>query len=316
MGARTAGAHLHLADTHSVHSPCSGAVSAPVSSVTDRRYSSRRTSLLKRKCSFLFDAEHKRWIDAKFSVTETPAMNGGKATIQRNFRTTTCSSLLLLSTLGAAGQGTFQNLGFENTTLLVLVANPSGPLYITNATIPGWDWSPHFNAGYSDPNTTVTFNSIALDAAAVTLHGTDSFRPALSGNYSILLQGGSQFLPPEYPRGASVFQTGQIPVTAQSLIYLGTIGFEVSFNGQSLSRVALDSTATYTRWGIDISPYAGQSGELRFAVPGLGSGMLDGIQFSSSPIPEPSVLWHSILGLLLVAAFTRSRTRLDENANA
>lgn len=227
-----------------------------------------------------------------------------RTTIRRLVRTAACSSLFLLSELGAPAQGTFQNLGFENTTLTVFVRNPSIPSYATNVTVPGWDWSPHVNAGYGDPNTTVSFNEIALDSAAVTLHGTGSFRPVLSGNYSILLQGGSQFSPPQFG-GAAVFQTGQIPVTAQSLIYLGSIGFQVSFNGQTLSRVALDSTPTYTRWGIDISSYAGQSGELRFAVPWLGSGTLDGIQFSSSPIPEPSALSLSILGLVSVVALTR-----------
>ncbi len=223
---------------------------------------------------------------------------------QRDVRVAAYSSFLLLWGLGAAGQGTFQNLGFENTTLTVVVINSSIPSYATNATVPGWGWSPHMSFGGGDPDTTVAFNNIALDAAAVTLHGTDSIRPALSGNYSILLQGGSQYAPPQF-RGAAVFQTGQIPVTAQSLIYFGTIGFQVSFNGQPLSRVALDSTPTYTRWGIDISPYAGQSGELRFAVPWLGSGMLDGTEFSSDPIPEPTTLSLSILGLVLVAALTR-----------
>lgn len=228
--------------------------------------------------------------------------------MQRNVRAAACSSLLLLCALGASGQGTFQNLGFENTTLTISLVNPWGPYYATNATVPGWDWSPHETFGHGDPNTTVAFNNMALDAAAVTLHGRGSFRPALSGNYSILLQGGSQFSPPQFG-GAAVFQTGQIPVNAQSLIYLGSIGFQVSFNGQFLSRVALDSTPTYTRWGIDVSPYAGQSGELRFAVPWLGSGMLDSIQFSPSPIPEPSALSLSILGIVLVAAFTRSPHR-------
>lgn len=212
-----------------------------------------------------------------------------------------CSLAAIFSLWGdAAGQG-FVNLGFENSTLLVLVANPSGPLYITNATLPAWGWSPHGNVGYSDPATTITFNSIALDAAAVTLHGTNSFRPALSGNYSILLQGGSQFSSPQFG-GAAVFQTGQIPATARSLIYLGSIAFQVSFNGSSLSPVALYTVPTHTRWGIDISPYAGQAGELRFAVPWLGSGMLDEIQFSPDPVPEPSALGLGILGIVLSAA--------------
>jgi len=230
-----------------------------------------------------------------------------RTTIQRNVRIAAFSSLLLLNALGAAGHGIFQNLGFENTALTVTLINPGypNPFYATNATVPGWAWSPRGNAGYGDPNTTVAFNNMALDAAAVTLHGTGSFEPVLSGNYSILLQGGSQFIPPEYGRGASVFQTGLIPVTARSLIYLGGVALQVSFNGQSLSPVALDSTPTYTKWGIDISPYAGQSGELRFAVPWLTSSMLDGIQFSSSAVPEPSALSLSVLGLILVAAFTR-----------
>jgi|ERR1035437_25488 hypothetical protein len=226
-----------------------------------------------------------------------------RTNIQRNAQTVACSGLLLLSALGAAGQGTFQNLGFENTTLTVILINPWGPYYATNATVPGWAWSPHQTFGYGDPNTTVTFNGEALDSSAVTLHGGDSYYPSLSWTYSILLQGGSQFFPQQYG-GASIFQTGQIPVLAQSLIYLGG-ALQVSFNGQSLSPVALETTPSYTKWGIDISPYAGQSGELRFAVPWLGESMLDGIQFSNKAVPEPSALSLSILGFVLVAAFTR-----------
>jgi hypothetical protein len=231
-----------------------------------------------------------------------------RTTIRRNVQTAACSSLLLLSALGAAGQGTFQNLGFENTTLTVTLINPWGPYYATNATVPGWAWSPHETFGFGDPNTTVAFDNMALDSAAVTLHGINSYGPVLSGNYSIMLQGGSQFLPQQYG-GASIFQTGSIPVTAQSLIYLGGAALQVSFNGQSLSPVALGTTPSYTRWGIDISPYAGQSGELRFAVPWLTTSMLDGIRFSSSPVPEPSVLSLSLLGFVLVPAITRWANR-------
>src|SRR5262249_59639348 len=55
----------------------------------------------------------------------------------------------------------------------------------------------------------------------------------------------------------------------------------------------------------DISPYAGQTGELRFTVPWLGDSVLDGIQFSSTPIPEPSALPLGILGLICLAALVR-----------
>jgi hypothetical protein len=258
-----------------------------------------------------------------------------RTTSQRRVQKAAFSSLLLLSALGASGQGTFQNLGFENTTLTVVLINPGypNPFYDTNATVPGWTWSPHLNAGYSDPTTTVEFNSMTLDSAAVTLQGTNSpYATALAGNYSILLQGGSQFLPPEYPRGASIFQTGSIPTTAHSLVYLGGAALQVSFNGQFLSPVALGTTPSYTIWGTDISAYAGQSGELRFAVPWLATSMLDGIQFSFSTVPEPSVLSLGFLGFVLVPAiarwanqsrqptpeerFLRSRTRLTRRGCA
>lgn len=222
-------------------------------------------------------------------------------------RTAACSSLLLLSALGAAGQSTFQNLGFENTTLTVLVTNPFGPYYTTNATVPGWSWSPQGTFGFGDPNTTVSLNGVALDAPAVTLHGTNSFNPAFQGGYMIYLQGGTTAggLVTGNTNGASIFQTGQIPIIARSLIYFGNAALNVSFNGQPLSPVAMNRTPTYTRWGIDISPYAGQSGELRFVVPWLANSMLDGIQFSSSAIPEPSAVSLSILGFILVGASAR-----------
>jgi hypothetical protein len=239
-----------------------------------------------------------------------------RTNIQRSVQKAACSGLLLLSALGAAGQGTFQNLGFENTTLTVILINPGYPFpfYTTNATIPGWAWSPRGNAGYGDPNTIVSFNERALDSTAVTLHDmSDLSARALAGHYSILLQGGSQFFPQQYG-GASIFQTGLIPDTAQSLMYLGGAALQVSFNGQSLTPVALETTPSYTTWGINISAYAGQSGELRFAVPWLATSLLDGIQFSSSAVPEPSVLSLSLLGFVLVPAIKRWANRSRQPA--
>ena len=210
----------------------------------------------------------------------------------------------MVVSLQLAGNGYaqgFANLGFETTTITPVVF-PGGTRY--TATVPGWTWTPSGNGVNGDPNS-VGFNEYALDSPAVSLEGTDSsIAPAIQGNYSILLQGGSQFYP-QQGGGASVFQTGLIPVTARSLIYLGGAGLQVSFNGHSLSPVALQTAPSYTKWGIDISPYAGQSGELRFAVPWLSESILDGIQFSSGSVPEPSAPSLSILGFALVGAFTR-----------
>ena len=147
----------------------------------------------------------------------------------------------------ASGQG-FVNLGFENTTLTRVLVNEYSGYYSTNATIPGWDWSPHANAGYSDPNTTVAFNDLALAASAVTLEGTNGPYRAISGKYSILLQGGSSFV--SSASYASIGQTGQIPSSALSLIYWGG-ALQASFNGQPLAFYAMSNDPN-SRYGAQI----------------------------------------------------------------
>ena len=188
----------------------------------------------------------------------------------------------------AFGQG-FVNLGFENTTLTPILVNPLSGYYATNATVPGWDWSPHGTFGNGDPNTTVAFNNLALDAPYVTLHGTNDpyGYTAIRGKYSILLQGGSPFV--SSASYASIGQTGQIPSTAASIIYWGG-ALQVTFNGQPLAFNAISNAPNYTIWGADILAYAGQTGQLLFTTPWQTSAFLDNIQFSSSPVPEPSIL--------------------------
>jgi hypothetical protein len=238
------------------------------------------------------------------AVSEEQSM---RTSIQSTIQKTACSTLLLLSALSAAGQGTFQNLGFEDTTLLSVLMNDLSGFYITNATIPGWSWSPLFNPGLTDPNTTVGYNTITMDAPAVTLHGTgDRYGyPAIQGNYSVLLQGGSSFVNPQYG-GASIFQTGQIPMAARSLTYWASPrnSFQVTFGGNALSILVVSNTPAYTVYGADISAYAGQTGELRFSVPWLGGGILDEIQFSNLPIPEPGILGLSALAALVFGSYT------------
>jgi hypothetical protein len=213
--------------------------------------------------------------------------------IQSHRGRTGYSCLLLLSTLGAIGQGTFQNLGFETTTLTAILVNPLSGLYTTNATVPAWDWVPHSTAGHGDPNTTVSFNNSALSSSAVTLHGLNSYFPVIHGGYSIYLQGGSFVF--DTNSYAAIFQTGQVPSGSHSLIYSGGSALQVFFNGQMLMPVALSNSANYTRWAADISAYAGQSGELLFRVPWRTASMLDDIQFSPLAIPEPGT-W-ALLGL-------------------
>lgn len=203
---------------------------------------------------------------------------------------------LVLSWQIAYGQS-FVNLGFENTTLTGFLVNPYIPYYATNATVPGWDWSPHQTFGNGDPNTTVAFNTIALDSPAVTLHGTNDYIPAIRGKYSILLQGGSSFAPST--SYSSIWQTGQIPSTAESITYWGG-ALQVTFNGQPLSFFDISDTPNYTIWRADISAYAGQTGQLLFTAPWQTTALLDSIVFSTSPAPEPSALSLFICGTFLI----------------
>jgi hypothetical protein len=159
-----------------------------------------------------------------------------------------------------------------------------------------------------------------LDDPYVTLQDSNShYFPSLQG-YSVLLQGGTLGggLTTGNTNGASIFQTGQIPTTSQSLTYLGSGAILVTFNGQLLPSIAISNATTYTVWGVDISAYAGQSGELRFTSPWVpsplffpGLGLLDDIRFSPAAIPEPSALVLCSLGvLILFGAMKRPNQRI------
>jgi hypothetical protein len=121
------------------------------------------------------------------------------------------------------------------------------------------------------------FNNIALDSPAVTLQGTNSpFYPAIQGNCSILLQGGSSSVPST--SYSSIGQTAQIPSSAKSIIYWGG-ALQVTFNGQALSFFDISDTPNYTIWGADISSYAGQTGQLLFTAPWQTTALRDNTQF-------------------------------------
>ncbi len=183
----------------------------------------------------------------------------------------------------------FLNLNFESATILST----------HTASILGWTVNaPNYVNG--DPNS-IPYNDIALDVPAVNLEGTDAPAPsiqAIQGNYSIFMQGGSHSSP--ITNGASMMQTGQFPVFAKSMTYWGTT-LQVTFNSQLLPFNAISSTSNYTVWGADISAYAGQTGQLMFAVPWQGWAMLDNIKISSLPIPEPGPAALLVAGGLLGA---------------
>jgi len=161
-------------------------------------------------------------------------------------------------------------------------------------TIPGWI------AYVNNSPTEVISNDIALNGGAVCLLGTNF--GIIQGNYYVYIQGQSQ----GFPNSASLGQTGIIPLTAQSLIFWGNVNAnDVSFNGNVLPLVVLGTTANYNIYGANVSGFAGDTGQLLFTS--LSSQMggqwdsVDNIQFSSSPVPEPSAVGLSALGSALLA---------------
>ncbi|HEY5504184.1 MAG TPA: hypothetical protein VIK28_03430 [Sedimentisphaerales bacterium] len=159
-------------------------------------------------------------------------------------------ALLALVQNGQA-QG-FINLNFESADVSSF---STGFVPATNA-FPGW-------TAYVGGNQVggVVYNTRPLDAAEVTLQGTnsDSLTP-IQGQFTAILFGASIFAPQE---SAAIGQTGQIPLNALSLTFWG-YSSDVSFAGQALSLVVLGTTPDYYIYGADISAFCRANGTITF----------------------------------------------------
>ena len=196
--------------------------------------------------------------------------------------------------LQALGQGTFQNLDFEQADPIPLVGSPYYPYEVaTTNGLPGWT---AYIGG--NPVDRVLYNDVGLDAPSISL--VDSLNPffqPIQGSYSVYLKWSNPFYPPVYT--TAIGQTGQLPNDALSLRFLNSPrgGVLVSFGGQNIPFVQFGTSGNNIIIAGDISRFAGQTGELLF----LGNNLLfDDIQFSNQAIPEPSVIGLSLIcGLLL-----------------
>ena len=203
-------------------------------------------------------------------------------------------TIVLLFTAQLGFSQNFVNLNFENASFQSDPSSGFYPylVYASNA-IPGW-------TAYANglPQTEILSNNISLSGGAVSIIGTNWTHPQIEGKYFIILMG---FNYPGFEYGVSIGQTGTIPLTAQSLIFWGNVGANnVLFDGQTLSTIVTGGTPNYNIYEADISAFAGQTGQLLFTTPPGGSGIVDNIQFSSSPVPEPSELVLAALGSLLL----------------
>ena len=173
--------------------------------------------------------------------------------------------VVLLITSYVGHTQSFINLNFEDATI---VSDPSsGPFHVfANTAILGWT---AYISGVAQ--TDIIYNAVPLSDPAVTLQGTGSGYPPIEGAYFAMLWG--QFNPSgnsnaSETNSAAIGQTGQIPFSAKSLTFWGTIGgMQATFNGLPIDFIVTGSTANYTIYSADISAYAGQTGQLLLTDP-------------------------------------------------
>ena len=203
----------------------------------------------------------------------------------------------------AASAQSFYNLDFELARV-----TPPGPAQVPiGLGLPGW-------TGYcgGDVQTTVNYNQEYLDTVGISILDTNDSQQQLAGllhgRYCALIQSGLGW-GPSRPVDAALAQTGTIPAGARRIVFnagwiLSGAELVVTFNGTPIPIAALSPQATYMVFGGDVTPFAGQTGELRFTRPVLwrsfppnpivypsyGPILLDDIRFSSSPLEAAPVI--------------------------
>ena len=195
----------------------------------------------------------------------------------------------------------FINLNFESATITTA---PGFSFYVLESNaIPGWTATP---LNGLDGNLYIGYDTISLGGAAVFLEDTNAFSGGgplpLQGLYSILLQGyqGDTNNNDSNPLTASIGQTGQIPIGSESLEFWGAglANFQITFQGQVIPYFSIGNGSGYTIYEANISAFAGDTGQLLFTALANGNGLIDNIQFLTTPVPEPSVFGLSALGSL------------------
>jgi len=219
---------------------------------------------------------------------------------------TLMAGMLLCAARHSGLAQSFVDLDFEDA---VIVPDPSSPYYpnavYASDSLPGWTVTGNF-MGPSE----IFYNDISLGSPSVSIFDANGpsriYYPVLDEEFSVDLYGGSLQTP-----GVSINQTGLVPAYAASILFIASPNGSplggpllVSLGGQNISFSALSAGPNYTVYGGNIpSGLAGESEPLTFAVPAGGNNFweLDDIQFSATPVPEPSSSGLFALGALFVA---------------
>jgi hypothetical protein len=201
----------------------------------------------------------------------------------------------------------FINLDFESASIPISQPPSPVPNVDIGLALPGW-------SAFIGTNqvSLVMYNSQTLDTSSVSIFRSNhpveyTSLNLIEGAFSVFFMGGyTEILPGlPFPTDTSLSQTGLIPETARSLQFKTTSDRVVAFlDGQLLPLATLQSTPEYVLKGADVTPFIGQTKELRFTIfasrTGAGGypGVLDSIVFSPDVIPEPSLLSLLVLGVL------------------
>ena len=138
--------------------------------------------------------------------------------------------------------GPFQNLDFESPHIKA-VQNSMGRPSVSDA-LPGWSV-----IVADQPANRVFYNNMAIDSASATLwdHGVSTSYP-FQGRFNAQISAGEW----ELTYGSSsLYQIGDIPTDAKSLLFTAVIGnrrnLEVDLSGQAMHLVVLGGDALLTR---------------------------------------------------------------------
>lgn len=213
-----------------------------------------------------------------------------------------CCALCGFALIGTSlhGQGTFQNLDFESATLPILPPGQLGGLVPVSTALPYWS----VFIGTNQVTQVLHNNYLGGDANVSILGPGWTVTLPLDGYY-LLLQSGVVFTPggeSMYQADVSISQTGLIPVSTQSVRFksIASHHFMISIGLQPVQVVQLSAAPDFsTVYGADVSQYAGSTQTLRITKL-LNPfddrySLVDSIEFSPEPIPEPSAL--GLLGL-------------------
>jgi len=217
---------------------------------------------------------------------------------------TACLIVSLDDAFPALGQGTFQNLDFEQAQ----ISGPPPQGVSVSQALPHWEVSEN-----GVPTTVIFYDDIALTQWQVSIQDVNG-EGSLSGKYSVFLQGGKDPVNPGY---AEISQIGTLAADTHSMLFAARMtrpgNLNVAFNGQPIQTGLFQDHGTYQTFGADISAFAGQTGELSFTAPDPTWTFIDDIQFSTASIPEPSTLAMITVGGLLVGTkISRQKKKVTE----